>query len=47
MDTFSGENSFHSSVYILDCVWELYVMVGSDARGHRQDIRLGVKVALV
>jgi len=46
VDTFLEENSFHSSVYVLDCVWELYVMVGSDARGHRQDIGFGVKVAL-
>lgn len=47
VDSFLEESSFHTSVYIIDCVWEVYVMVGIDARGHRQDIGLALRVALV
>jgi len=47
VDTFSEESFFNTSVYIIDCVWELYVVVGSDARGRRQDIRLALRAALV
>lgn len=46
VDSFLEESSFHTSVYIIDCVWEVYVMVGIDARGHRQDIGLALRVAL-
>ncbi|EKM54575.1 uncharacterized protein PHACADRAFT_258517 [Phanerochaete carnosa HHB-10118-sp] len=35
----------HDRVYILDCIWELFVLVGSEARGKRKDIRLAHKVA--
>lgn len=35
----------HASVYILDCIWELFVLVGGDARGKRDDIRLALSVA--
>ena len=39
--------NFHEGVYIVDCIWEFFVLVGSKARGHRQDIRLGLVVASV
>ncbi|KAI0685205.1 hypothetical protein BC835DRAFT_1385556 [Cytidiella melzeri] len=35
----------HSSVHVVDVVWEIFVIVGSDARGHRKDIRLALSVA--
>ncbi|KAI0093192.1 hypothetical protein BDY19DRAFT_922571 [Irpex rosettiformis] len=35
----------HSSVHIFDCIWEIFVVVGSDARGHREDIRLALSAA--
>jgi hypothetical protein len=47
VDSFLEESCFNTSIYIIDCVWELYVMVGSDGRGRRQDIRLALKIALV
>ncbi|KAF8070560.1 hypothetical protein FPV67DRAFT_1027864 [Lyophyllum atratum] len=45
VDFISNETSFHDSVYIIDCIWEFYVMVGSSARAHRQDIELALHVA--
>jgi len=41
------EITFQTSVYIVDCVWELFVLVGKDARGKRLDIQLAVSVATV
>jgi len=35
----------HDRVYVLDCIWELFVLVGSEARGKRKDIRLALNVA--
>lgn len=37
----------HDHVYILDCVWEYFVVVGSDARQKRKDIRLALDIARV
>ncbi|EAU91421.2 hypothetical protein CC1G_01910 [Coprinopsis cinerea okayama7 len=34
------------SVYIANCIWELFILVGPDARGSRRDIRLALEVAL-
>ena len=34
-------------VQLVDCVWELFVIVGPNARGQRQDIRLALEVAKV
>ena len=34
-------------MYIVDCVWEYFVLVGSEARGQRRDIRLALAVATV
>ncbi|KAI0645465.1 hypothetical protein C8Q79DRAFT_1001065 [Trametes meyenii] len=36
---------FHQSVHVMDCVWELFVLVGSEARGRRLDIRLALSIA--
>ncbi|RDB25209.1 Gelsolin [Hypsizygus marmoreus] len=41
----SNETSLHDSVYIIDCVWELYVLVGCNARGQRKDIGLALWIA--
>ncbi len=38
---------FHERVYIIDCIWEFFILVGSKARSRRQDIRLGLIVASV
>ena len=35
----------YTSIFIFDCIWELFVLVGSDARGKRKDIRLALSVA--
>ena len=37
----------HSSVFVADCTWELFVLVCKDARGRRQDIRTALIVAEV
>ncbi|KAK0454925.1 hypothetical protein EV421DRAFT_1699786 [Armillaria borealis] len=34
-----------TSVFVVDCVWELFVLVGQDARTQRQNIRLAISVA--
>lgn len=36
---------FGQSVFIVDCIWELFVLVGSAARGRRLEIRLALTVA--
>ncbi|KAL4253516.1 hypothetical protein ABKN59_002115 [Abortiporus biennis] len=41
----SAVDSLHTSVYVVDCVWEYFVIVGRDARGKRLEIRLGLSVA--
>lgn len=45
--SFLEENHLPTAVFILDCVWELFVLVGREARGKRRDIRLAVSVAMV
>ncbi|KAF9819179.1 hypothetical protein IEO21_02350 [Rhodonia placenta] len=32
-------------IHVVDCVWEFFVVVGSDARGKRRDIKLALSVA--
>ncbi|KIK67282.1 hypothetical protein GYMLUDRAFT_1019883 [Collybiopsis luxurians FD-317 M1] len=32
-------------VHVVDCIWEFFVLVGSEARSQRQDIRLALHVA--
>ncbi|KAI0029659.1 hypothetical protein K488DRAFT_55918, partial [Vararia minispora EC-137] len=39
------ETGVRESVYIVSCTWELFVLVGKDARGKRADIRLAVTAA--
>lgn len=41
------ENAFEQNVFVLNCVWELFVLVGSEARGKRQDIRIALAAATV
>jgi hypothetical protein len=45
--SFSGETAIQVSVYVIDCVWELFVLVGKEARGKRRDIKLALSVATV
>jgi hypothetical protein len=47
VDSFSYERQIHSSVYIIDCVWELYIVVGRDARSQKRDITFAISVASV
>ncbi|PCH43910.1 hypothetical protein WOLCODRAFT_138664 [Wolfiporia cocos MD-104 SS10] len=35
----------HDLVHIVDCIWEFFVLIGSEARGKRNDIRLALSVA--
>lgn len=41
---FTEETFDQSGVFLLDCVWELYVIVGMEARSSRQDIRLAIDI---
>ena len=43
----SNETDVHDSVYLVDCSWELYVLVGKNARGKRLDIRIAIAAAEV
>ena len=45
--TFSTQLTADLSVYLLDCIWELFVVVGTKARKARQDIRLALSTAMV
>ncbi|RDX50089.1 hypothetical protein OH76DRAFT_481347 [Lentinus brumalis] len=42
---FPGHPEFSQAVFLVDCVWELFVIIGSEARGRRLDIKLAVSVA--
>jgi hypothetical protein len=44
---FSTESNVYASVYLLDCIWELFVVVGMKARNTRRDIHLALSVARV
>lgn len=46
VETFSERSFNQQSAYILDCIWELFVLVGTEARDRRQDIRLAINVAV-
>lgn len=43
--SFTDEAAISNSVYIVDCIWEFFVLVGSDARGKRGSIKLAVSTA--
>ncbi|KAI0958231.1 hypothetical protein AcV7_004104 [Taiwanofungus camphoratus] len=42
---FADQPAINDSVYVIDCIWEYYVLVGGEARGNRQDIRLALSTA--
>ncbi|CCM06207.1 uncharacterized protein FIBRA_08451 [Fibroporia radiculosa] len=44
--SFITHSAIHAMVHIIDCVWEFFVLVGSDARGKRRDIRLALDAAV-
>ncbi|KAF8893984.1 hypothetical protein BD779DRAFT_1467564 [Infundibulicybe gibba] len=46
IDSFLNEESPSRNVYILDCIWELFVMIGSESRGDRYSIRLAITIAM-
>ncbi|KAJ7924935.1 hypothetical protein B0H13DRAFT_1601102 [Mycena leptocephala] len=46
VQSFHQEQSPHSSIYIMDCVFEFFVLIPSRARGKRRDIRLALSVAM-
>ncbi|KAJ8468524.1 hypothetical protein ONZ51_g9590 [Trametes cubensis] len=45
ISAFPAQQQFNNAVYLVDCVWELYVLVGSEARGRRLEIRLALSIA--
>ncbi|EIN11515.1 hypothetical protein PUNSTDRAFT_83145 [Punctularia strigosozonata HHB-11173 SS5] len=42
----SAERALRSSVLVVDCVWEFFVLVGTEARGDRHNIRTALSLAL-
>ncbi|TBU41681.1 hypothetical protein BD309DRAFT_964723 [Dichomitus squalens] len=42
---FPAHAEFNRQVYLVDCIWELFVVIGSEARGRRLEIRLALSVA--
>lgn len=47
VSSFANHPEFHNLVHLVDCVWEFFVVVGSEARGKRADMRLALTVATV
>lgn len=41
------EQNLHNSVYVISCVWELFVLVGKAARADREVIRAALDLAKV
>jgi len=41
------EQNLQNSVYVMSCIWELFVVVGKNARGDRRVIRCAVDLAKV
>lgn len=39
--------SLHDHVYVVDNVWEYFVLIGSNARGKRTETRLALEIAAV
>ncbi|TFY70991.1 hypothetical protein EVG20_g2016 [Dentipellis fragilis] len=46
ISTFFEEPDVQASVYVVDCIWELFVVVGKAARSNRQNIRIALATAL-
>ncbi|KAH7924624.1 hypothetical protein BV22DRAFT_1034934 [Leucogyrophana mollusca] len=42
----SSGTLLQGSVYIVDCVWEFFVLVGKEARAQRQNIKLAVQTVM-
>ncbi|EGO00036.1 hypothetical protein SERLA73DRAFT_180416 [Serpula lacrymans var. lacrymans S7.3] len=42
----SSEILPQEAVYIMDCIWEFFVLVGREARAKRQDIKLAINTAM-
>lgn len=45
VQTFTTQSNVDLSVFLLDCIWELFVIVGTKARTARRDIRLALSTA--
>ncbi len=43
----SMEQHIQESIYVINCIWELFVVVGKNARGHRERIRWAVEISKV
>ncbi|KZT27958.1 hypothetical protein NEOLEDRAFT_1129845 [Neolentinus lepideus HHB14362 ss-1] len=43
--SFTAEATVSGFVYVIDCIWEFFVLVGSEARGKRDDIKLALSAA--
>ncbi|KZT00473.1 uncharacterized protein LAESUDRAFT_732262 [Laetiporus sulphureus 93-53] len=41
----ADHSAVHELVHVIDCIWEFFVLVGSEARGKRKDIKLALTVA--
>ena len=41
------EQQIQTSIYVVDCIWELFVLVGSHARERRAHIRCAIGLAKV
>lgn len=41
------EQELQKSIYLLDCIWEIFVMVGKEARSNKQAIRFALDVGMV
>ncbi|KAN0105279.1 hypothetical protein V8E52_011193 [Russula decolorans] len=45
VQAFTTQSNVDLSVFLLDCIWELFVIVGTKARKARRDIRLALSTA--
>jgi len=41
------EQDLQKSIYLLDCIWEIFVMVGKEARSDKQAIRFALDIGMV
>ena len=45
VSSFPAHPEFSRQVYLVDCIWELFVVIGDEARSRRLEIRLALAVA--
>lgn len=45
MTNFPSHPEFTRQVYLVDCIWELFIVIGNEARSRRLEIRLALAVA--